>query len=138
MKHLSTLSAAFAIAAIGASFLAASCETESAGGGGSLSISPSDTTLAIGQSVTLKARGAETYTWSLEGSNNIGRLSNNTGSTTTYTALSGVGVDQIIRVTATTTTSSGDSTSSYYGSGTNETSRVSTSSASTTAIIRHR
>ena len=136
MKRLSLLSAVFAAAAIGASFLAASCETESAGGN-SLSISPSEATIGIKQSITLKARGAETYSWSLS-NKEIGRLSNTTGSTTTYTALSGVGEDQIVSVTA-STTSGGSSDTTYYSQDTtNETNTATVSSTGRTAVIRHR
>lgn len=124
----------FAAAALGACFLAASCETESAGGN-SLSISPSEATIGIKQSITLKARGGETYSWSLSNAA-IGRLSNDTGSTTTYTATGGLGEDQIITVSSSTTTSS-QQTSYTSVSSTNETHTV-TSTSGTRAVIRHR
>ena len=132
MKPLPILSASLAAAALVACVFTLACETESAGGGGAISISPPEATLGIGQSITLKARGAETYSWSLENTNDIGRLSNDTGSTTTYTALSGVGEDQIVRVSASTSTSSSST------SDTNETQRATSQTASTTIIIRHR
>ena len=135
MKPLPILSAALSAAALVACVFTIACETESAGGGGAISISPSEATLGIGQSITLKARGAETYAWSLESTNEIGRLSNNTGSTTTYTALSGVGEDQIVRVSASTTASS---SSTSYSSDTNETQRATSQTVSTTIIIHHR
>ena len=134
MKRLPTLSAAFSLSALAACIFAVACETESAGGN-SLSISPSEATVGIKQSITLKARGGETYSWEL-GNKEIGRLSNTTGSTTTYTATGGLGEDQIISVTASTSTSS--STSSYSSFGTNETSTATFSSTGMTAVIHHR
>ena len=134
MKRLSLLSAALATAALAACVFTLACETESAGGN-SLSISPSEATIGIDQSITLKARGGETYTWELA-NKEIGRLSNTSGATTTYTALSGVGEDQIISVTASTSTSGGSSSSS--SSATNETSTATFTSTGKTAIIHHR
>ncbi len=134
---LRLLSASLAMAAVGACLLSISCETESAGGGGSLSISPSEVTLGVGQSVTLKARGGETYSWSMESeaTNKVGRLSVSTGSTTTYTALSACKEDVIIRVKSSLTTTQSD-TSSYSPS--NTTSVATTSEASAIAIIHQR
>ena len=140
---LRLLSASIVLAAAGACLLTISCETESAGGGGSLSIHPKEVTLGVGESVTFKARGGETYAWSFEVNTtnelkNIGRLSVTTGSTTTYTALSECEEDVIIRVTSSLTTTQPD-TSSSYTSITNGTSvSLSTSEASAIATIHQR
>ncbi len=138
MKALIPVS--FAIAAVGACLLSISCETESAGGGGSLSIHPREVTLGVGQSVTFKARGGETYAWSSESNTtnerkNIGRLSVTRGSTTTYTALSTCEEDVIIRVTSSLSTTTQSDTSSSYMSSSNSTPTVTSYDASAIATI---
>ena len=137
MKPRFLLSASFALAAVGACLLVLSCETESAGGGGSLSIHPKEVTLGIGQSVTFKARGGETYAWTIEANTtneikDIGRLSVYTGSTTTYTALGTNEQDVIIRVTSSLTSINPDTSTS---SGTNVTPVATSYEASAIAIV---
>ena len=136
------LPVSFAIAAVGACLLSISCETESAGGGGSLSIHPREVTLGVGESVTFKARGGETYAWTIESNTtnelkNVGRLSVTTGSTTTYTALSTCDEDVIIRVTSSLTTTQ-QNTESSYTSGTNSTPTATSYDASAIATIHQR
>ena len=60
-------------------FVFCSCETESTGGGGALTVSPVSATVPVGGSVTLKARGGDVYSWAIVNStsNNIGMLSDN-------------------------------------------------------------
>lgn len=138
MKALVPVS--FAIAAVGACLLSISCETESAGGGGSLSIHPREVTLGVGQSVTFKARGGETYAWTIESdaTNTVGRLSVTRGSTTTYTALSTCENDVIIRVTSSLSTTSQSHSSSDYTSSSNATPTVTSYDASAIATIHQR
>lgn len=138
MKALVPVS--FAIAAVGACLLSISCETESAGGGGSLSIHPREVTLGVGQSVTFKARGGETYAWTIESdaTNTVGRLSVTRGSTTTYTALSTCENDVIIRVTSSLSTTSQSDSSSDYTSSSNATPTVTSYDASAIATIHQR
>lgn len=130
------LASAFAVCALALCFLSASCETESASGN-TLFVTPAESTLLLKQSITLKASGADNYTWSLA-TPEIGRLSTTVGSTTTYTALDGVGVDQIVTVVATTSDSSSSASSNtIIGSDTNGTTTVTTSSANRTVVIHH-
>ena len=138
MKALVPVS--FAIAAVGACLLSISCETESAGGGGSLSIHPREVTLGVGQSVTFKARGGETYAWTIksDATNTVGRLSVTRGSTTTYTALSTCENDVIIRVTSSLSTTSQSDSSSDYTSSSNATPTVTSYDASAIATIHQR
>lgn len=132
------LATACAVSAVALCLVATTaCETESAGGN-SVSVSPSEATIGIDQSITLKAFGGETYVWSLA-TPEIGRLSTTSGSTTTYTAISGLGSNQVVTVVATTGT--GSSSSGYGGTSydsTNSTSSASSSSANMTVVIRHR
>ena len=139
MKPRYLLSTSFALAAVGACLLVLSCETESAGGGGSLSIHPREVTLKVGESVTLKARGGETYAWAIEttATNTVGRLSVFSGSTTTYTVLATNEEDVIIRVTSSLTTVRADATTTTTSS-TNQTPATVSTEASAIAIIHQK
>ena len=125
MKILSRI-AAFCLVAILA-IVVCSCETESAGGS-SLSVSPSDSTLSKGQSITLTAHGGDVYNWSLSDTG-LGHLSGTMGASVVYTA------DFAFSVSGTTTNKLQSITvsASASTSGTNT-----TSGASVTAIVHHK
>ncbi len=95
-------------------FVFCSCETESTGGGGALTVSPASATVPVGGSVTLKARGGDVYTWDIVNStsNSIGMLSANSGPSVVYTALSGPGEEVTVRVSTTVGTSASVGTNS--------------------------
>ena len=124
MKALPRIAALCLIAIL--AIVVCSCETESAGGS-SLSVSPADSTLSKGQSVTLTAHGGEVYNWSLSDTG-LGHLSGTMGASVVYTA------DAAFTVSGTTTNKLQSITvsASASTSGTNT-----TSGASVTATVHH-
>lgn len=110
---LPSLAASACLAAV--ALLIAACETESAGGS-SLSVSPSSATLGLDQSITLKASGGETYSWSLANTE-IGHLSGNSGGVVIYTATS-VGTNQTVTVSTGGGSSSMSGTNTVVSTGT--------------------
>ena len=140
MKHPSTLLALGLVASL--VFAVCSCETESTGGGGALTVSPASATVAVGQSITLKASGGDVYSWDIvySSSNHIGILSANSGPSVVYSAISGPGEEVVVRVTSSVGSSSSSSSSSYSGASvnTNSTNSSSTSSGTSRDIrIKH-
>ncbi len=134
MKHL--LSSLALSAVLSSLFLAASCETDSAGATGKgIKVSPSYTKVNSGESVALTASGGYSYSWKLSNPE-IGSLSGTVGASVVYTAQQPGEATQTITVTSGYNAGAGEKTA---GTGTNTVTQTTSSTLATaSAIVYHR